>query len=164
MTPAGVVVMGLDPGLANLGFGIVRSDGMQSELVDYGAITTQADELMPRRLRELFDATTELSRKHRPAFVAVETLYFARNTKTAIQVAQARGAVLAALARDDAHVLDMTPLQVKLALTGYGRADKRQIQMMIRTILGLEDIPRPDHAADALALAIACAHTLRRRR
>ena len=159
-----VIVMGLDPGLAALGYGVIATDTIQSRFIECGALTTPASEPLAQRLRTIFDELSALADKHKPDFVAVETLYFAKNTKTAIVVAQARGAALAALADGRAEVRDITPLQIKQALTGYGRAEKYQIQIMVKTILGLNDIPRPDHAADALAAALACAHSLKRRR
>ncbi|MCX7048856.1 MAG: crossover junction endodeoxyribonuclease RuvC [Candidatus Sumerlaeota bacterium] len=159
-----IIVMGLDPGLAALGYGVIATDTIQSRLIEYGALTTPADEPLAQRLRAIYVAISALVEKHKPEFAAVETLYFAKNTRTAIVVAQARGAALAALAGGRAEVRDITPLQIKQALTGYGRAEKHQIQAMVKTILCLSEIPRPDHAADALAAAIACAHTLRRRR
>ena len=160
----GVIVLGIDPGLAHLGYGAITTDGVQSQLVEYGEVKTEASEPMAQRLRRIFDSVCELVERRRPDYVAIETLYFAKNTKTAIQVAQARGVALAAVAVEGAEVREITPLQIKQALTGYGRAEKRQIQLMVRTVLGLAEIPRPDHAADALAAAIACAHSLRRLR
>ncbi len=157
-----VVIMGIDPGLANLGWGVIASDGTRSELLEFGCLTTKADTPTSWRLRFLYEGLAEISARFEPALIGVETLYFARNTKSAIDVAQARGAAVAAVASADTPIHDITPLQIKQALTGYGRAEKNQIQRMVQTILNLEDIPRPDHAADALAIAIACAHGMKR--
>jgi crossover junction endodeoxyribonuclease RuvC len=161
---ADVTILGIDPGLANVGYGVIRTDGVDSELVEFGAITTRPKQAPADRLLAIFNGLKSLTAKHTPEIVIVETLYFAKNTRSAMDVAQARGVALAAVALDVSDVREITPLQIKQALTGYGRADKRQIQRMTQTLLNLDEPPRPDHASDALAAALACAHSLRRRR
>ena len=155
-----MLVIGIDPGTAITGYGLVRQgqDG-GLEAVDHGAILTPPDMPMPRRLSLLFDSLTEILLFHRPATAAVEKLFFQKNVRTAMSVGQARGVALLALERAGLPVSEYTPLEVKQAVTGYGRADKNQIQQMVRTLLDLDEIPQPDDAADALAVAICHLHT-----
>lgn len=161
----GAVILGIDPGLANVGFGVITSNGMESSLVEYGTVRTKAGEPSHERLLHIFHELRKVAEKAKPDYVAIETLYFAKNTKSAMDVAQARGVALAAIALDEGVIVrEITPLQIKQAMTGYGRADKAQIQRMTQMLLHLDDVPRPDHAADALGVALTCAHTLRRRR
>jgi len=152
-------ILGVDPGLARLGFGIIeRGPGDSLHHVAHGCIETGADTPLPERLRHIFQQLTELCRTHRPAVMAVEELFFSRNTTTAFTVGQARGVALLAGAEAGLAVTEYTPMQVKQAVTGYGRADKRQVQEMVRLLLRLTSVPKPDDAADALAVAIAHAH------
>lgn len=148
-----MITLGVDPGTALLGFGVVESDG-DPTLIDYGAVATKPDKSMPERLSDLFDGVTDLLERFRPDVVAVEQLFFARNVTTAIAVGQARGVVLLAAARAHVPVVEYSPSEVKHAVVGYGKADKGQIQEMVRIILGLEFVPQPDDAADALAVAL----------
>lgn len=150
-----MLALGIDPGTATTGFGFVRlhPDG-SLELVHFGAILTEAGIPMPDRLRDLFHKLVELVESYQPDTAAVEQLFFQRNVKTAISVGQARGVALLALAESSLSVGEYTPLEIKQAVTGYGKADKRQVQLMVARLLAMDDIPRPDDAADALAVAI----------
>lgn len=151
----GDVILGLDPGLARLGFGAVASNARgELRALRYGVITTTARQPTPRRLRTLADAVTRLLDELHPAAVAVERLYFSTNVKTAMAVGEARGVILLALQRGAAPVYEFTPQQVKQTVANSGRADKRQIQTMVKLLLRLPQLPQPDDAADALALAI----------
>ncbi len=150
-----MLALGIDPGTATTGFGLVRdSDDGSLTVLDFGAILTPADWPMPERLLELYRQLRQLLLLHRPACGAVEKLFFQRNVRTAMAVGQARGVALLAMAEGGLPVSEYTPLQVKQAVAGYGGADKNQVQQMVRVLLGLPDIPRPDDAADALAVAI----------
>ncbi|ABG04286.1 crossover junction endodeoxyribonuclease RuvC [Rubrobacter xylanophilus DSM 9941] len=155
------VILGIDPGTATMGWGVVRQEGSRLRYVQHGAITTPSGWGMPRRLDRLFAGVTELIRGYRPSAVAVEELFFNTNVTTAITVGQARGVALLAAYRAGVEVFEYTPLQVKQAITSYGRADKRQVQEMVRALLGLRSIPRPDDAADGLAIAICHAFSHR---
>ena len=148
-----MITLGIDPGTARLGFGVVRA-GDQPEVIDFGVIETSSTTSMPGRLAGIFDAVTELIEQHAPDVMAIEQLFFARNVTTAIAVGQARGVVLLAAARAGIGVAEYSPSVVKQAVVGYGKADKAQMQEMVRIILGLEFVPSPDDAADALAIAI----------
>jgi crossover junction endodeoxyribonuclease RuvC len=148
-----MIVLGIDPGTALLGYGVVVA-GDDPQLVAFGAIETRADRAMPERLSTLFDEVTALISRHRPDVLSVEQLFFARNVTTAIAVGQARGVVLLAAARAGVPVVEYSPSEVKHAVVGYGKADKSQMQEMVRIILGLDLTPQPDDAADALAVAL----------
>ena len=150
----GHTILGIDPGTATMGWGVIRQDGNRLRYIQHGAVTTPPAWEMPRRLSRLFDGVTELVRGYEPEAVAVEELFFNTNVTTAITVGQARGVALLAAYRAGIEVFEYTPLQVKQAITSYGRADKRQVQEMVRTLLNLREIPRPDDAADGLAIAI----------
>lgn len=154
-----MLVIGLDPGTATTGYGLVReaADG-SLQVVTYGVITTPAKMPMPERLAQLHSELQQLLLLHKPDTSAVEKLFFQKNVTTAISVAQARGAALLALAQAGVEVVEYTPNEVKQAVAGYGSAGKRQVQEMVRTLLQLEAIPRPDDAADALAVAICHLH------
>lgn len=150
-----MLVLGLDPGTATTGYGFVREhpDG-SLEAVAYGVITTSPRLDMPQRLQQIFQELTALIEKHRPDRAAIEHLYFGRNVTTGITVAQARGVELLALANADLRIREYKPNEIKQSIAGYGGAAKPQMQEMVRALLGLEKIPRPDDAADALAVAI----------
>jgi len=148
-----MIALGFDPGTARLGYGVIASDP-DPRAIDYGIIATEAGLPMARRLVEIYEAVTELIQVFRPDAVAVERLFFARNVTTAMTVGQARGVILLAAAQRGLPVAEYAPSEVKQAIVGYGKADKRQIQEMVRIMLGLESVPRPDDAADALAIAI----------
>lgn len=155
-----MLVLGIDPGTATTGYGLIREaeDG-SLQVVDYGVIQTPANMLMPERLLELFNQLRQLILLHRPDTGAVEKLFFEKNVRTAITVGQARGVALLALAEAGLAVGEYTPLEVKQAVTGYGGADKNQVQQMVKALLSLTDVPRPDDAADALAVAICHMHS-----
>jgi crossover junction endodeoxyribonuclease RuvC len=152
-----VRILGIDPGTATTGFGLIESNGQLLKFIDGGVITTTPDQAMPDRLAIIFSEITELISEFHPDLISVELLYFASNVTTAISVGQARGVVLLAAARANLALAEYTPLQVKQAVTGYGKASKAQVQEMVKTLLKLRQIPRPDDAADALAIAIAAA-------
>jgi crossover junction endodeoxyribonuclease RuvC len=157
-----VLVIGIDPGIATTGYGLVQEaqDG-SLHLVAYGVIETPAGLPLPQRLLLLHNQLSALLLLHNPAGGAVEKLFFQRNVRTAMTVGQARGVALLALAQAGLPVAEYTPLEVKQAVVGYGGADKNQVQQMVRALLQLDDIPRPDDAADALAVAICHAHSAR---
>jgi crossover junction endodeoxyribonuclease RuvC len=154
-----MLVLGVDPGTAITGYGIVRSDGEVLEPVTYGVITTAAGEPFSRRLQHLYRELLALIDRYHPSEGSVEELFFARNARTALSVGHARGVILLALAEAGLAIYEYTPLQVKQAITGYGRATKDQVQQMVRLLLCLGEIPQPDDAADALAIAICHAHS-----
>ncbi len=154
--------LGIDPGTASLGYGLVREYGDGSlSCVHYGVIRTKADTPMPRRLKHIHDELAGLLERYRPDRAAVEDLFFARNVTTALTVAQARGVVLLSLENAGLPIAEYKPNAIKQAITGYGGADKTQVQEMVRLLLALERRPRPDDAADALAVAIADLHSYR---
>lgn len=147
-------VVGIDPGTATLGWGVIDQTGARTSLVAYGALTTPADMTDHLRLQKLYEGLQGLLALHQPQAAAIEKLYFGQNSRTAMVVGQARGVALLALAQQHLDYIEMSPAEVKQAVTGYGRAEKRQVQLMVQRLLGLQDYPRPDDAADALAVAI----------
>ena len=157
-----MITLGIDPGTATTGYGIVReTDQGALQVIDYGVIETPAKMPMEKRLHSLFHQLTDLILLHQPEFGAVEKLFFHKNVTTAMSVGQARGVIMLALAEAGIEVAEYTPLEIKQAVTGYGSADKRQIQQMIQALLALEEIPKPDDAADALAVAVCFLHRYR---
>ncbi|MBA3851180.1 MAG: crossover junction endodeoxyribonuclease RuvC [Chloroflexi bacterium] len=154
-------VMGIDPGTARTGYGVVQRDGNALKLIDFGCLETLATSSPAERLLSIHRGVLHLIELHRPEMVGVERLFFNRNVRTAFAVGQARGVVLLAAATHALPVLEYGPHEVKIAVTGYGRADKSQVQRMVQTLLGMVELPRPDDAADALAVAICLAHGLR---
>lgn len=155
-----MVIVGFDPGLATLGFGVIKKENKKKpEVVDYGIISTPKDETLPVRLAMLEKGIKQIIERYKPDEIAVEELFFAKNVKTGINVAHARGVILLTAIKECSRLYEYTPLQIKQALTGYGRADKNQIQQMVKTFLGLKSIPKPDDAADALAVALCHAQT-----
>lgn len=154
-------IFGIDPGYAISGFGIIEFTGNKFKVLDYGVVTTKSDMPMPLRLKVLFDSYTELFTLHKPDAVAVEELFFNKNSKTVINVGQARGVHILTAVNQGIPLYEYTPLQVKQALVGYGRAQKKQVQEMTKIMLNLKVIPKPDDAADALAIAICHAHSLK---
>ncbi len=158
----GLLAIGIDPGTATTGYGLVRVDPDGTLLaVDYGVITTPKDISAAGRLVMLYDGLQQILRAQKPDTAAVEKLFFQKNVTTAISVGQARGVVMLALAQSGLGVFEYTPNEIKLAVAGYGSAGKRQVQEMVRVLLALEGIPRPDDAADALAVAITHVNTNR---
>lgn len=158
-----MIVLGIDPGLATMGYGVISYDGVKCKIVDYGALITPPKMLLPERLMRLFDGVEDLCKRFEPDDVAMEELFFSKNVTTAIAVGEARGAAMVAMRRHTSNLFEYTPMQIKQAVVGYGRADKHQMQHMVRMLLNLDDIPRPDDAADALAVAICHAHSSRMR-
>ncbi len=152
-----MIILGIDPGYAIVGYGVIDTDGMRP--ISYGAIRTEAGIPIEDRLSEIYDNMTELLRTFRPDHVAIEKLYFNTNEKTAINVSQARGVIVLACVKCGVRVHEYTPLQVKMSVVGYGRAEKAQIMDMTKRLLGLKKTPRPDDAADALAIALCHANT-----
>jgi crossover junction endodeoxyribonuclease RuvC len=159
-----MITLGIDPGIATTGFGIIREeqDGRLTTL-SFGVIQTSANLSQADRLVQLYKQITEIILLHQPEMGAVEKLFFERNVKTALSVGQARGVTLLAMAELKLQIGEYTPLEVKQAVVGYGGADKNQVQQMVKTILGLDSIPRPDDAADALAVAICHIHSAKMR-
>lgn len=157
-----MLVIGIDPGTATTGYGLVREerDGTLTAIA-YGVVSTPAGVEMPKRLVQLHAELTQIIALHRPESGAVEKLFFQKNVKTAITVAQGRGVALLALAQAGIAVGEYTPLEVKSSVVGYGNADKGQVQQMVRALLALEKIPKPDDAADALAIAICHLHNVK---
>jgi crossover junction endodeoxyribonuclease RuvC len=160
-----MLALGIDPGTATTGYGLVRlGAGDALELVEFGVVTTPAQAGMGERLRQLHTSISALLKLHRPESAAVEKLFFQRNVSTAMSVGQARGVVLLALAQAGVDTAEYSPREVKQAVAGYGGADKRQMQEMIRALLGMAALPQPDDAADALAVAVCHLYSARFRR
>lgn len=153
-----MIILGIDPGYAIVGYGIIDTT-KKDMVVDYGAITTPKEDPMPVRLDAIDSSLKYLFEKYKPDVVAIEELFYFKNQKTVIPVAQARGVILLACQRYCGNIYEYTPLQIKQALTGQGRAEKAQVQYMVKAILGLNSIPKPDDAADALAVAICHSQT-----
>ena len=154
-----MVILGIDPGLATMGYGVIESEKGNSKVVDYGVVLTPKTESLPVRLALLEEGVKKLAEKYKPDEIALEELFFNNNITTGINVAQARGVILLTCVKSCGRLYEYTPLQIKQALTGYGRADKHQMQMMVKTFLRLEKIPRPDDAADAIAIAMCHARS-----
>jgi len=157
-------ILGIDPGTATTGFGVVDREYNNCKAVDYGIIETTPDLDMPERLKRIHEGICWLIEEYQPDELVVEELFFNRNVTTAITVGQARGVVLLAAAQHNIPTSEYTPMQVKQAITGYGGADKKQVQMMVKNILKLATIPRPDDAADALAIAVCHSNWLQSRK
>lgn len=151
-------ILGIDPGTATTGFGVIETAGRELKFIGGGVITTPAGQAMPERLLTIHEELNQIIDQYKPDQMAVELLYFAANVTTAMTVGQARGVVLLAAAEAELEVREFTPLQVKQALTGYGKATKSQIQIMVQRLLNLAELPRPDDAADALAVAITASN------
>lgn len=151
-------ILGIDPGYATIGYGIIEYDNFRFKTVAYGAITTSPDKLFPDRLCDIYSDMQTLINNYRPDCLSIEKLYFNTNTTTAIDVAQARGVILLSARKSNVDVYEYTPLQVKQSITGYGRAEKHQVMEMVKTLLQLNSVPKPDDTADALALAICHGH------
>jgi len=156
-----MLVLGIDPGTAITGYGLVSKEGDAVTLVDYGTITTPQQTPLPQRLQTIYRELGEIVSQHHPSVVAVEKLFFSKNVRTALSVGQARGVALLAVADAGVPLHEYTPLQVKQSVVGYGRATKEQIQQLVKMLLGLDFIPQPDDAADAIAVAICHLHSAR---
>jgi crossover junction endodeoxyribonuclease RuvC len=159
-----VIVLGIDPGTARTGYGLVSREGSQLRMVDYGCLETIDDRPLAARLLLIHEGLTDLIETHRPDAVGVERLFFNKNVQTAFAVGQARGVVLLTAAQHALPVVELGPHEVKLAVTGYGRASKEQVQRMVGLLLAMTELPRPDDAADALAVAVCTAHSWEPRR
>lgn len=153
-----MIILGIDPGYAIVGFGIIKYEKGRMSVLDFGAITTPAGMEFTERLKSIYEDLSYLFDKYKPDAMAVEKLFFNTNQKTAIDVAQARGVILLAAKMNGTECFEYTPLQVKQSVVGYGRAEKKQVQEMTRQLLGLSAVPKPDDTADALAMAICHAH------
>lgn len=156
-----MVILGIDPGLAHTGWGVVETRGPMCRARAYGCVTTTADEPIDLRLGRICRTLSEVIQKYGPTELAIESIYFGENTKSAIATAQARGAAIVACSTAGLSVGEYTPMQIKQAVVGTGAADKRQVTYMVRSILALDHDPRPDHAADALAAAVCHANVSR---
>ena len=154
-----MIILGIDPGTAALGYGIVERSGGRLREIDHGCLTTSPDLPLPERLLQIHALVDELLALHEPDLIGVERLFFSRNVQTALGVGQARGVVLLAAAQHGTPVREATPSEVKSAIAGYGAADKEQVQRMVQLVLGMSELPRPDDAADALAIATWVANT-----
>ena len=160
-----MIILGIDPGTATTGYGVIENSKSKLKVIDYGCILTDKKSKMPERLDFLGEELKKIIKKYKPQAMAVEELFFFKNAKTIITVGQARGVILFIGKnigkKTGIDIFEYTPLQVKQAVVGYGRADKRQVQEMVKAILGLNEIPKPDDAADALAVAICCESSLK---
>ena len=156
-------ILGIDPGTATTGFGLIKKSGSQLDKLDAGVISTPKTEHMQNRLKMLYDDLSQLVKTHQPDYIAVEKLFFTKNITTAMSVSQARGIVLLVAAQNNIELAEYTPLQVKMSVTGYGQAEKKQVQEMVKKILKLSVVPKPDDAADALAIAICHSATIKRK-
>lgn len=154
------VILGIDPGLANTGWGVIECDGDRRRCLAYGCLTTQASDELPDRLARIHDEIRDVIDRYRPSACAVESIFFGANAKSAFATGQARGAAILALSQGGIELGEYSPVQIKSTVVGSGTADKKQVQYMVRVILGLPEEPKPDHAADALAAAI-CHDNLR---
>lgn len=152
-------ILGIDPGYATIGYGVLDYDNVRFRVINYGSITTSPKAAFDGRLLEIYNNMEELLDMFSPDCMSIEKLYFNTNITTGIDVAQARGVIVLTAAKRGIPIFEYTPLQVKSAVTGYGRGEKRQVQEMTRNILGLKSVPKPDDTADALALAICHGHT-----
>lgn len=151
-------ILGIDPGYATIGYGIVEYDNFRFKTISYGAVTTTPQKAFSDRLCDIFNDINTLIETYHPDCLSIEKLYFNTNTTTAIDVAQARGVILLAARKSGIDIFEYTPLQVKQSITGYGRAEKHQVMEMVKNLLGLNAVPKPDDTADALALAICHGH------
>ena len=153
-----MIVLGIDPGLARTGFGVIESTGNNLKMITYGVIETAPSISTDSRLKEIFQEIKNLIKKYKPQKFSIEKIFFCKNEKTIIEVSEARGVVLLAACQNNLSIYEFTPLEVKCAIAGYGKADKKQVQKMIQILLKLEKVPRPDDAADALAIAICASN------
>ena len=154
-----MIILGIDPGYAIVGYGVIEQLGNRFRVIDFGSIQTKSTMPVVERLQVIYSELRNIIYKTKPDCMAIEELFFNTNTKTAILVAQARGVLMLGAANEGLDIYEYTPLQVKQAVTGYGRADKNQVQQMTKALLGLDKVPKPDDTADALAIAICHAHT-----
>ncbi|MDP2930610.1 MAG: crossover junction endodeoxyribonuclease RuvC [bacterium] len=158
-----MIIIGIDPGVATIGWGALKKSKNDLELIDYGVIVTSPKQTTGERLLKLYKEISALIKRLKPDVLVVEKLFFFKNLKTAMPVSEARGVILLAAANQKIKVIELTPLQIKMGVCGYGRADKQQVQKMVKEILDLEKIPKPDDAADAIAAALCGAYSLKNR-
>lgn len=156
-----MIILGIDPGLAIVGYGVIDSQNGGSRPIDCGVINTPKEDSVPVRLSKIYDGMISLIERYKPDCIAIEELFFNTNITTGINVAQARGVILLACTQKNLKMYEYTPLQIKQALTGYGKAEKKQIQFMVTRLLNLKAVPKPDDAADGLAVALTHAQTAR---
>ena len=155
-----MVILGIDPGLATLGYGVIETQGDRRHMIQFGTVTTPAGVAMPYRLRAIAQGVRQLMDVYQPDEVAFEELFFSKNITTGMAVSMARGVALATAVERTDNLSEYTPMQSKQAVTGYGGADKHQVQLMVKMLLGMKDIARPDDAADALAVALTHANSM----
>ena len=155
-----MVILGIDPGLARLGYGVIEVDGDKRRVIQFGMLTTPAGVPMPKRLQQLWRGMNQLMDTYKPDEVAFEELFFSKNITTGMSVSMARGVALVAVAERTENLYEYTPMQLKQAVTGYGGADKHQVQMMVKILLNMKEIAKPDDAADALAVALTHANSM----
>lgn len=156
-----MIILGVDPGIATTGYGLIEAP---SKLISYGEISTGSKDPFPERLEKIFEAIMEIAASFKPEEMAVEKVFFAKNAKTAINVSQARGVVLLAGVKSGLSIFEYTPLEIKLAITGFGQAGKDQVEKMVVRLLNLKEPPKPDDAADALACALCHIHSVKMRK
>lgn len=156
-----MIILGIDPGIAIVGYGVIQCKGNHFKTIDYGCITTDSSLLFPERLKIVYNEIIKIIDKYKPEDLAIEELFFNKNAKTAIKVGQARGVEILAAVNRNMDVYEYTPLQIKQAIVGYGRAEKHQVQEMVKVLLNLKEIPKPDDVADALAVAICHGSSLK---
>jgi crossover junction endodeoxyribonuclease RuvC len=154
-------IIGIDPGTGILGFGVIDVDGGKTKLVDAGVVRTRVHQPLDERLEEIYNCLSDIIEENQPSIMVIEKLFFAQNVTTAISVSHARGVAMLAGKLAGLEIVEYTPLQIKQSLTGYGRADKKQIQEMVKILLGLKEVPKPDDCADALAAALMHAAALK---
>ena len=154
------MILGIDPGLATLGYGVIEVVSDKRRLIQFGTLTTPAGQPMPQRLRAIFQGMNQLMDIYQPDDVAFEELFFSKNITTGMAVSAARGVALVAVVQRTDNLYEYTPMQIKQAVTGYGGADKHQVQQMVKMLLNMKDIARPDDAADALAVALTHANSM----
>lgn len=159
-----MTILGIDPGLATMGYGVIEVMGDKRRVIQFGTLNTKAKSPTPQRLRTIFKGVTELIEMYRPEDVAFEELFFSKNVTTGMAVSAARGAAIVAAAEKTENLYEYTPMQIKQAVTGYGGADKHQVQQMVKLLLNMEEIARPDDAADALAVALTHANSMNMKR
>jgi len=155
------IILGIDPGIADTGWGVIEKQGQKIIMLDCGSIKTPAKTEFILRLKTLHQELSGIIKKYKPDAVSVEELFFCKNVKTALVVGQARGVVLMTIAQNNLPIFEFTPLQVKQALTSYGKADKKQVGAMVKVMLNLKTVPKPDDVADALAIAITCCNSVK---
>ena len=154
-----MIVLGIDPGIANTGYGFIKAESSTFSLLDFGCIQTSSKEESARRLRTIYDELIQLAGEYQPDFFALEDLFFSKNVSSAFAVGEARGVIKLAAANTDRQVYNYAPVEIKKAVGGSGKASKQEVQKMVKLLLRLKEIPRPDHAADALAVAICHARS-----